>query len=266
MGIQSLFEKLGLDEKETEIYMTLLKFGPSPASIIATKVSLKRTTIYYSLENLIKKDFVKQTIQHGIKYFIPLDPADLTKVLDNRINKLNNIKNDLKTEIAILQTIQNEASEKPKITYFEGNDGVKKAYNDIITSESEVLEIDLPDDIHKTLTKEWVDDFVQRRIKAKVFLKAIIPETEIGKEYVLNDPKEYRQCMALPAELMLNMHSTISIYDNKINIINLKNSPFGIIIENKYLAETMKTLYNLAWERAEEKIAALKKKAKKMGT
>lgn len=262
MELNQFFKKLGLDEKEAEIYLTLLKYGASPASVIATKVSLKRTTIYYSLDNLIKKNFVKQTIQHGIKYFIPTDPEDINRVIEGQINKLNTLKKDLKTNLAVLQTLKNESTEKPKITYYEGSEGAKKAYEDIIDSETEVLEIDLPDDIHKSLSEEWVHDFVRRRIEAKVFLRALIPETEVSKNYLLNDPAEFRKCIALPPELKLPMHSTISIYDNKINIINLKHNPFGIIIENRFLAETMRTLYELAWESAERKTKEVKAKRK----
>lgn len=259
--IAKLLLKFGLDEKEITIYLALLKLGPAPASLIATKVSLKRTTIYYALDQLIKKDFVKQSFQHGIKSFRPLDPEDLEKVLDQKISQLNGLRSDLQTELAVLQTFRNETPERPKISFFEGVEGVKRAYEDILKSATEILEIDLPDDIHRVLSSEWVNEFIKKRVQNKILLRALVPDTEIAKSYLLKDNKEYRHCIALPAKEM-PMHSSISIYDNKINIINLKNSPFAIIIENEHLAETMRTLYGLAWESAERKTAVKRKRLK----
>ncbi|MBU2523925.1 hypothetical protein KKG71_01905 [Patescibacteria group bacterium] len=253
MELTKLLEKIGLKKKESQIYLNLLEYGPSPASLIASKVNLKRTTIYHIIEDLIKRGFVKKTIHHNITYFNPVNPEQIDNLIDTKINYLNNIKKDLKTHLAVLQTLQNKPIEKPKITYFEGVEGAQKAYDDILTAESTVLEINLPDDVHKSLSEEWVENFVKKRIEKKVFLKAIIPDTPVCLEYVNKDSGEYRQTIALPKELKLPMHSSISIYDNKINIINLKKSIIGIIIENKYLAETMKSLYKLAWETAVQK-------------
>ena len=253
MELKKLLQKVGLEKKEADIYLILLEFGPSPASIIAGKVNMKRTTSYHILEDLIKKGFVKKTIHHKIAYFSPVNPNQISGIIEDKINKLTTIKKDLKTHLACLQTLQNKPTEKPKITYYEGIEGTQKAYDDILTSKSTVLEIDLPDDIHKSLSEDWVKDFVKRRVKKKVFLKAIIPDTPVCLSYVSRDPKEYRHTIALPKQIHLPMHSSISIYDDKINIINLKKNLFGIIIENKYLAETMRSLYKLAWENAVQK-------------
>lgn len=253
MDLTTFFQKLGLDDKESNIYVTLLEFGPSPASIIANKVKLKRTTIYYILDELIKKGFVKKTIHHNINYFSPIDPSTISEMINTKIDRLKDLKKDLRTQMAVLQTLQNKPAEKPRITYHEGTDGARKAYEDTLTAQSEILEIDLPDDIHEAISEEWLGELIKKRVHRKIPLKAIIPDTPTCLKYHKLDKKQLRETIPVPCNKEnLAIHSSIMIYDNKINIINLKKNCFGILIENRYLAETMRTLFTLAWEAAQK--------------
>ena len=53
-----VLNELGLEERETKIYLLLLKEGDSSALQIARKVKIDRTTIYDVLERLISKGLV----------------------------------------------------------------------------------------------------------------------------------------------------------------------------------------------------------------
>ena len=44
----------------------------------------------------------------------------------------------------------------------------------------------------------------------------------------------------------------IAVYDDKVRIVALGGRLIGIIIEDKEIAKTMKSVLNLAWESAEK--------------
>ena len=44
------------------------------------------------------------------------------------------------------------------------------------------------------------------------------------------------------------INSSIALFDNKILILNLKKSAFGILIDNPDMYETLKTLFYLGFE------------------
>ena len=54
-----LLRSLGLSDHEILAYTGLLKIGVASASILAKEISIKRTSVYPILENLIEKDLDK---------------------------------------------------------------------------------------------------------------------------------------------------------------------------------------------------------------
>lgn len=60
--IQTL-QAIGLNEKESRIYLILLQLGPQPVSIIAQKIGMNRSSCYAILEKLLKKGYIEKLIQ-----------------------------------------------------------------------------------------------------------------------------------------------------------------------------------------------------------
>ena len=55
----------GLNETEAKIYLATLELGETNVGRIADKSGIKRTTIYLSLENLIKKGLISMIKKRG---------------------------------------------------------------------------------------------------------------------------------------------------------------------------------------------------------
>src|SRR5512136_217938 len=90
MKIEQVLKNLGLLDKEPEIYLTLLKTpGAQPASVIATRANLNRTTVYKTLVKLVSKGLVTKTQRHGATCFFAEDPENRLKILvDERQRQL----------------------------------------------------------------------------------------------------------------------------------------------------------------------------------
>lgn len=50
--------KIGLSEKEANLYLMLVRMGPSPASVLSKRVGMKRATVYGVLNQMCQKGFV----------------------------------------------------------------------------------------------------------------------------------------------------------------------------------------------------------------
>ena len=48
------------------------------------------------------------------------------------------------------------------------------------------------------------------------------------------------------------LSSSIIIYDNKVGIVSLKGKLIGVIIENKEISNTLRSIFNIAWDGAEK--------------
>ena len=73
MQIESLMQ-LGFTEKEAMVYLILLRIGPSPASVVANRLDIKRATAYAVLNSLCQQGIVSFEEMHNGRRFIPHDP------------------------------------------------------------------------------------------------------------------------------------------------------------------------------------------------
>ncbi len=70
-------------------------------------------------------------------------------------------------------------------------------------------------------------------------------------ESVLETKKGLKERRFLPKE-KFPFAGSVTIYGNKVSLISQKRTISGVIIENKEIADTLKTIFNLAWEASEK--------------
>ncbi|MEK7120729.1 MAG: hypothetical protein AAB840_01415, partial [Patescibacteria group bacterium] len=88
----------------------------------------------------------------------------------------------------------------------------------------------------------------KRRADKGISIRAIVPDTEDGRERKKLDKEEMRETVLVPID-RFSFTPEINIYDNKVMIASWKEK-LGIIIESLEIAEAMKTIYELAWAEA----------------
>lgn len=81
MFIENLI-KLGFTEKEAQVYLMLLRTGPTPASTLAQRVQMKRVSIYTILEALCGKGVVSYEQTEMGRRYIPHDPECIYEQLE----------------------------------------------------------------------------------------------------------------------------------------------------------------------------------------
>jgi len=69
--------KLGLSEKEIAVYLSLLRMGPSMASVLARVSNVKRTSIYDILNGLTDRNLIGSYKQGDDTFFVIEDLNNL---------------------------------------------------------------------------------------------------------------------------------------------------------------------------------------------
>ena len=116
--VEQTFEKIGLSPRETQVYLALLERGQSTGYEISKHLGEKRTTIYYTLEELRKKGLVLKTPHASKHYFTARHPQEVAAEAHKRANELDSLLPYLSGLI--------KDGERPKLTYYEGIDGFDK--------------------------------------------------------------------------------------------------------------------------------------------
>lgn len=237
-------EKLGFTPEEVKAYIALIETGGGFASTIARKAQAHRVTTYNTLDNLQKKGYVRVSKQAGIKFYYPVNP----KVI---LNQIENTYNTAKTLIPELIDLQNTSLFKPKIQFFEGEEGIKDIFNDILDNEGEVLGY-TNFQMVKEMMGAFMDEYGQKVLKTQKKHRLLCPNDEFHREFIPKNLKErldadILEIFAVNPE-QFSFKNLQYIYADKVATISMdRDEKIGVIIESKTNAETNKSIFNLAW-------------------
>lgn len=234
-------QQLGLSEKEACVYLALLELGTQPASVIARKTAYPKATVLFLFANLLKLGYIRKSQRGRIQYFFA-DPKDL---LQAKTKLLQEQQEALKKTIPLLQEFKNPFSSQPKMTFFEGLENCRKAYEMLLESKTEILEFGAHNDLLK-FGEKFMNNFIRERVRRKILIRDICQSNPLHRSFMPLNKKQNRITKLFPKALG-EIYSSIAIFENKVLLLNLHQDPFAILIENPAVAETLKTIHRLAW-------------------
>ena len=239
--IIKILQELGLNEKESKVYLSCLSLGPSSILNISKKSKIKRTTVYSIIEELKNKGLIFITIDVFKKKYEAQNPNKLMLLLEEKREKLNNI-------LPFLENIYKSENSNTKIYYYENIKNIKNLYLDLLK------EVKNGDDYFViTNQKIWLKqdvkffkNFIEKRSKLNLNLKILMQNSEISKKYKKFEKNYNQQVKILPEKIFLENNIVITNHKIIIHTLNSKNS--AIIIKDKSIINTQKELFNLIWK------------------
>ncbi len=242
MNPEQALEKFGLETREAAIYLKLLELGQSTANNISKSTRILRQTVYEILDKLIEKGLVSHSIKGGVKYFEAADPSKFKSILSEKQKIIDSV-------LPQLGAIQKLTVTKPKIEVYEGIEGLKSIYNDIIKSKpKELLEYGNSQSFIEIMKFYFIENYIKRRVERKIRLRLLTEKNEITKEHYATDKKSLRE-----TKYLLDIHEISTagyIYGNKVAMLSLVENPVGVIIENTEFADTQRVFFELLWKNA----------------
>ncbi len=243
-------EKLGLPKKEAAMYIALLELGASCAvSTIAKKAGVNRTTAYDLLENLEKRGLIISKTSKKHRTFEALPPAKLVAYLKEESEKLSRLAQETQSLLPELNTHYRAQSGRPKVYFYEGEEGLIRVYEETLTSSEEILAY-ASDQANQEAVPWYFPTYYKRRAAKKIPIRALFPDTPKDRERHKLDREELRRSRLLPKK-NLDFTPEINFFDNKIMIADWKEK-LGIIIESEEIVKVFKQTFELAWEAAEK--------------
>lgn len=236
-----LLIKIGLNPNEAKLYLSLLKLGSQPTSIIAKSSNVNRTTAHLTLNELAQKGLVESHLKNGVQHFKTNKTTSLQKLTNDEKAKAEEKIKLLNEYSHLLDNIAIETNLESKVEFFKGIEGIKSIYEDTLKSKKiyAVNNIGLyPPALKKYIFEEYIPLRVKKHIPIKVLSSKI--------EYTGNHKSEMRECIFIPKKHKISIE--INIYSNKIALISYdKENYSGVIITEEKIHETMLTLFNIVW-------------------
>lgn len=234
----------GLNPKEAEIYLILLKMKMATAYKIAKDSSLKKPTVYVILESLRQKGFILKTPSKRGTTYTAKSPDEFINIIEQKFSSV------LST-LPLLKNIFRESSNNINVFYFEGLKGLEDLcyykFNEMKDTEMIGFFAKPSNNFkeYENIFIKWEKDL----FKNNVTIRGITPDHQYMKGQVLKNKDGYRNLKLVdPQKYSSTVSVDVSL--NFVRIMDLKNLN-GVIIENKDLSKAMRQIFDMVWERLE---------------
>ncbi|MFZ2226272.1 MAG: helix-turn-helix domain-containing protein [Candidatus Moraniibacteriota bacterium] len=242
----TILKKLGLDDKEAQIYLALLEYGAISVRGLAEVSALNRGTAYDTLKRLQEMGLVSYYYQEKKQRFVAEEPEKLLEILKKREQEIKEVKNGILDIIPELKSIQDKKDLTPVSKLYQNRAGIKTILDDLLSSMQILPEeqreyyiyssTQASADIHKAYPT-----FTKDRIKKNIRVKSI----SLAKGGNLHG-LDHRRWLGTDK----NSATFILIYSGKCAFISRdsQGSPVGILVENKMIYETQKMIFLSLWD------------------
>lgn len=252
MELQDL-RRIGLTEGEIKVYEALLELGECTKTALAKKSGIAPSNIYDITNRLVEKGIISKVEKNGIAHFSPANPKHLLNFLDQKQKEIEKEKEFVNQILPSLLLKFRESKEKANVEVFQGWNGLKTVFEDLI-DECSKGELCYVFGASKGEQEKQADQFFTKYSKLRAE-KGIITNIIFNEE--LRKRKErigfFRKLegynikffqQSTPAEIML--------YKNKSCILILTKEPLVVRITSQEVTGSFKQYFEVMWKTAKE--------------
>jgi sugar-specific transcriptional regulator TrmB len=239
----SLLRSIGLNESEAKVYLTNLELGPSPAHILVKRSGFSRPATYQAIDMLLEKGLITSVLRGKRNVYIAESPDRLMAVGHLQVQNLQSKVDDLQSVLDTLKLMQR--GDRPVMRFVEGLEGLKMILQDLADtrpeSTTEIVNIDSLGNV-----------FSVEELKS---VQGVLSDLKSGGRALLagkvGSVRKGVKAKILP-EAFSHFSGDFIAYGNKLAIVSYKQKLIGIVIESQVIADTFRTLFDLAWIGAED--------------
>ncbi len=260
--IQDTLQQFGLSAPQAEVYSLLLECGQQKAGELAKKSTLKRSSVYYVLEELQTMGLIeKQQESEGPDMFILKHPENLRSHIEERLRKARDAEILFSGHIGELTSHYVLATGKPGVRSYDGLEGLKLVYKEINEKHDHFRLIrSFYDHADKEIT-DIVEHQIHHQVEKDIESQVLTHITPKAIEYAL-DYREHKTTVNphFIIDEKFQLPAQIAIYGNKVAITDFPSMLITTIIENKAIKDTFEAIFDLLWRKADKNHDAILEK------
>jgi len=238
--LKNILANLEIPEPQAKIYLALLELGGATYTEIAKQTSIKRTTLYYSIEKMEKKGLIKKSLDN--KRLEPVSPHQVFDTLQ---------KNNLSFyhALPLFQALVNQSSQIARVKFYNGTKGIQQLFLDELNSYKKKKE--------KILRTVGVGAFYEMdagfkdqylRLRQSTGIRTKVLGSPDLKDYEAKYKQQFLGWEVKYFPVQVGKFSTrISASPARVSIIGFLNDKNGIMIESQEVADTFIKLFDYMW-------------------
>ncbi len=242
MELTDVLRSAGLSDKEAAVYLALLELGPSTAYRIGPKAKLKRPITYVVLEQLQRRGLTSVVPQGDRKLYVASEPGKLLGELEHSRELY---KRFLPNFEALYQST--EGKEKPQVQLFEGDEGIRHVYDEILKAREVSFFATIRDFME--FYPEFADELIAGANAGRLRVREILSQNPADLAFAarVRGTANYEHRLAHAGSEFLTDNC---LFSNKVTFFAYQPFRFAVVISSKAICQSITTLFELAWRAA----------------
>lgn len=132
MSLSTFLHHIGMSDKESTIYHTVVEYHKTTASIVAQQLGRERTSTYKMMKNMVKEGFLSMTHERGTTFFLAIELDQLRAIFEKQQAATQHIQShqhEIQQEYTALQWAHQFHT---SVKLLSGTSSIRYAYDTII--------------------------------------------------------------------------------------------------------------------------------------
>lgn len=250
--MEELFQKLGLNDNEREVYLAVLQAGKIAPTQVARITNINRTTVYSVAKKLEQMGLVTQDLGQKVSYLVATPPEKLVAIFEREEKKLaekKKIAKELAKELGSL--VSEKHYSVPRIRFVEEADLEAYLYEAYPRWSASVEAFDntwrgFQDDAFTKRYEKWIDwtwEYSNENIRAEIFFNKAEIEEKLFQKH------QSRKMRVLPDTIVFD--SNFWVAGEYLVMVQAKVRPYYLVeIHDAVLARNQRELFKGLWAMA----------------
>lgn len=240
--IKKSLKELGFSDNEIKVYLALTSLGEAPATAVAKKVELPRTTVISLLERLEKEGYLTSNKYRGKIYYWIESPRVLAEVFSSKVEIAKSMED-------FFTSLYRQDKNFPFVKVFDTKKGIALQIEKMISSlpkKSVIRTIDTPQEgnYRKIFSENMEKVFFSSKGKRQILTETLVPNKTFKEVPVEKLKIQNIKIREMPPEL--NFKSSIWLLGGRL-IFFSGNPPFLVVIDHQAMVAGFSGIYNFLW-------------------
>ncbi|MCB0340409.1 MAG: hypothetical protein KDD53_12435 [Bdellovibrionales bacterium] len=242
-----VLEELGLNQNERDVFLFLLRSGPTPAKLIASAAGLSRTNTYNVLESLERISLVRRDTSATRTLFKLNHPSALRDKIAENERLIQESRSKLDSCYAQLLSEFSLTNREIGVFRFEGKEGMYRVYSELVRDATQVNSI-VDRKLLRSVISDYNPQYIKLRQKHNIKSRVITPDTT---KIDSDDSAEKREVRYVAGK-RFPFTMDLKVTERQVVMTTLaEDTPAGIAIIDPVITKNFMLLFEFLWSSAE---------------
>lgn len=238
-------KRLGFTDKESSVYLALLRFGDTGVNDIAQTAGVTRASTYDTLEGLGRMGLVTAYVENEQRRFSVEPPERLLTVLHLQRREVEVREEYAERLLPRLTAFHSSHETKPRIRYIEGIDGLRNMQREYEMHEGDIIQLVGYDAFRaleeKKMSREHRDMLhrTPRRVRTMLVTDGELPPAQSGAELRRVSPS------------LVQAMGEVTVWGDRVILFSYAGGIIAVEIRSPAIAGTLRAALELAWKATE---------------